>query len=157
MSSFGPLAGVRYGLLGLPLAFVALPLYVLLPNLYARTFGVPLATLGAVLLGHVSRGPELESALRETANIVASACLSAIGKLTRWKLLPTVPDLHRGTAREVVSAALRETEGVQTSPVVVLEARFSAASGATSPRRSCGSPASSTRASRTARSPRSST
>ena len=51
MSSFGPLAGLRYGLLGLPLAFVALPLYVLLPNHYARAFGVPLATLGAVLLG----------------------------------------------------------------------------------------------------------
>jgi GPH family glycoside/pentoside/hexuronide:cation symporter len=43
--------GWRYGLLGLPLAFVALPLYVLLPNYYARTFGVPLATLGALLLG----------------------------------------------------------------------------------------------------------
>ena len=39
-----------YGLLGLPLAFVALPLYVILPNHYAREFGVPLATLGAVLL-----------------------------------------------------------------------------------------------------------
>lgn len=39
-----------YGLLGLPLAFVALPLYVLLPNHYARAFGVPLAALGAVLL-----------------------------------------------------------------------------------------------------------
>jgi Na+/melibiose symporter-like transporter len=43
--------GLRYGLLGLPLAFVALPLYVVLPNHYAREFGVPLATLGAVLLG----------------------------------------------------------------------------------------------------------
>ncbi|MDB5964941.1 MAG: transporter [Polaromonas sp.] len=43
--------GVAYGLLGLPLAFVALPLYVILPNHYARAFGVPLATLGAVLLG----------------------------------------------------------------------------------------------------------
>ena len=43
--------GLRYGLLGLPLAFVALPLYVILPNHYAREFGVPLATLGAVLLG----------------------------------------------------------------------------------------------------------
>jgi len=43
--------GWRYGLMGLPLAFVALPLYVLLPNYYAREFGVPLATLGAVLLG----------------------------------------------------------------------------------------------------------
>ncbi|HYW56949.1 MAG TPA: MFS transporter [Polaromonas sp.] len=38
-------------MLGLPLAFVALPLYVILPNHYAREFGVPLATLGAVLLG----------------------------------------------------------------------------------------------------------
>ena len=42
--------GLRYGLLGLPLAFVALPLYVVLPNHYAREFGAPLATLGAVLL-----------------------------------------------------------------------------------------------------------
>jgi Na+/melibiose symporter-like transporter len=40
-----------YGLLGLPLAFVALPLYVILPNHYAREFGVPLATLGLLLLG----------------------------------------------------------------------------------------------------------
>ena len=37
--------GVRYGALGLPLAFVALPLYVVLPNHYASTFGIPLATL----------------------------------------------------------------------------------------------------------------
>ena len=43
--------GVRYGLLGLPLAFCALPLYVLMPNLYARQWDVSLAALGAVLLG----------------------------------------------------------------------------------------------------------
>ena len=43
--------GLRYGALALPLAFVALPLYVLLPSLYAREFGVPLGVLGAVLLG----------------------------------------------------------------------------------------------------------
>ena len=43
--------GLRYGLLGLPLAFCALPLYVLMPNLYARQWGVSLATLGALLLG----------------------------------------------------------------------------------------------------------
>jgi Na+/melibiose symporter-like transporter len=48
---FGWHSGWRYGLMGLPLAFVALPLYVLLPNHYARTFGVPLASLGALLLG----------------------------------------------------------------------------------------------------------
>lgn len=43
--------GLPYGALGLPLAFVALPLYVVLPHHYADTFGVPLALLGAVLLG----------------------------------------------------------------------------------------------------------
>ncbi len=42
--------GSRYGALGLPLAFVALPLYVVLPNHYAGALGVPLALLGAVLL-----------------------------------------------------------------------------------------------------------
>ena len=43
-------AGLAYGALGLPLAFVALPLYVVLPNHYAERFGVPLAALGGVLL-----------------------------------------------------------------------------------------------------------
>ena len=43
--------GLCYGALGLPLAFVALPLYVVLPNHYASEFGIPLATLGALLLG----------------------------------------------------------------------------------------------------------
>ncbi len=47
----GWLQGVTYGGLGLPLAFVALPLYVILPNHYASAFGIPLATLGALLLG----------------------------------------------------------------------------------------------------------
>ena len=43
--------GLLYGLLGLPLAFVALPLYVILPNHYAREFGMSLGLLGAILLG----------------------------------------------------------------------------------------------------------
>lgn len=43
-------SGAAYGALGLPLAFVALPLYVVLPNHYAAQFGVPLAALGGVLL-----------------------------------------------------------------------------------------------------------
>jgi Na+/melibiose symporter-like transporter len=46
-----PLQGLAYGALGLPLAFVALPLYVLLPAHYGATLGVPLAALGALLLG----------------------------------------------------------------------------------------------------------
>jgi GPH family glycoside/pentoside/hexuronide:cation symporter len=44
-------AGLAYGGLALPLAFVALPLYVVLPNHYATQYGVPLALLGALLLG----------------------------------------------------------------------------------------------------------
>lgn len=50
-NAFGARNGLAYGLLGFALAFAALPLYVVLPNYYAREFGVPLATLGAVLLG----------------------------------------------------------------------------------------------------------
>jgi len=46
-----PRQGLTYGALGLPLAFVALPLYVVLPNHYASVYGVPLAALGALLLG----------------------------------------------------------------------------------------------------------
>jgi GPH family glycoside/pentoside/hexuronide:cation symporter len=49
-ASLGRAQGLAYGLLGLPLAFVALPLYVQLPAHYAGEFGVPLAQLGALLL-----------------------------------------------------------------------------------------------------------
>ncbi|AKJ07796.1 chemotaxis protein CheC [Archangium gephyra] len=67
---------------------------------------------------------ERESALSEAANIVASACLSAIGTLTGWRLLPTVPELVRGAAGLVVSRAVTEAQGGDR--VVVLETRFSA-------------------------------
>ena len=43
-------SGLAYGLLGFPLAFAALPLYVVLPNYYARSFGLSLATVGALLM-----------------------------------------------------------------------------------------------------------
>jgi Na+/melibiose symporter-like transporter len=42
--------GVSYGLLALPLSFVALPMYVNLPHTYATHYAVPLTTLGLVLL-----------------------------------------------------------------------------------------------------------
>ena len=51
VGAFGKRNGLAYGFLGLPLAFVALPLYVILPNYYAKSFGITLATLGAILLG----------------------------------------------------------------------------------------------------------
>lgn len=43
-------SGLSYGALGLPLAFVALPLYVVLPAHYATQFAMPLAWLGALML-----------------------------------------------------------------------------------------------------------
>lgn len=42
---------LAYGLLGLPLAFAALPVYVHAPRFYAETAGMELALLGAILLG----------------------------------------------------------------------------------------------------------
>ena len=42
---------LAYGLLGLPLAFAALPIYVHVPHYYAETAGMQLALLGAILLG----------------------------------------------------------------------------------------------------------
>jgi glycoside/pentoside/hexuronide:cation symporter, GPH family len=45
------MTGWAYGALGAPLAFVALPLYVVLPQYYSSQFGVALGVLGALLLG----------------------------------------------------------------------------------------------------------
>lgn len=42
---------LAYGLLGLPLAFAALPIYVHVPRYYAEVSGMPLALLGVILLG----------------------------------------------------------------------------------------------------------
>ncbi len=69
---------------------------------------------------------ERDSVVAETANIVASACLSAMGRLTGWRLVPTVPTVRRGSADGVVSEAMGQVEG-DASRVVVLEARFLAA------------------------------
>lgn len=43
-------------------------------------------------------------ALSETSNILASAALTAVSQLTRFRLLPSVPTLLEGTADEVVKA-----------------------------------------------------
>lgn len=53
MSTAAPLPAtllLRYGLFALPLAMVALPLYVAVPQFYAMHCGLPLALIGAVLL-----------------------------------------------------------------------------------------------------------
>ena len=79
-----------------------------------------------ILLNEASEG-ELEgaqkSAIGEVANIVASACLSAIAKLAGFKLTPSVPRLIQDSAGSVIDSLSREANGDQ--PAVVLEARFS--------------------------------
>ncbi len=88
----GWLQGLRYGGLGLPLAFVALPLYVVLPNHYAAEFGIPLATLGVLLLGarlldavadpwigRLADGWFAHSARRVLTMAVAAALVLALG------------------------------------------------------------------------------
>jgi GPH family glycoside/pentoside/hexuronide:cation symporter len=50
MNRLSPGQLLAYGLFGLPLAMVALPIYVYLPQFYAERAGLPLAQIGAVLL-----------------------------------------------------------------------------------------------------------
>ncbi len=81
----------------------------------------------AALLVNGPHGPGLEevhrSALTEAANIVASACLSAIGTLTGFRLVPSVPTLSECRGAAALDEALRQLdEGAGV--VVALEARF---------------------------------
>lgn len=85
------------------------------------------STLESLLLGgQPAEQAERDSVVAEVANIVASACLSAVGRLTGWKLMPTVPGLKRCGAREALDAAVGGE--ANASGMVVLEARFQAAS-----------------------------
>ena len=89
--------GLGYGLLGLPLAFVALPLYVILPNHYAREFAAPLAALGAVLLGArlidavldpiIGRWVDRLFARSVAAVLTATAIAAVVLALGLWGLL----------------------------------------------------------------------
>ena len=50
MRSLSCSALISYGLLGLPLAMVALPVYLYVPQFYAESFGLSLAMIGSALL-----------------------------------------------------------------------------------------------------------
>ncbi len=86
--------GVRYGALGLPLAFVALPLYVVLPNHYATEFGIPLATLGAVLLG----ARALDAVADPLIGRAADGWLARGGRRAWWVILMAAVVLAAGFA-----------------------------------------------------------
>jgi glycoside/pentoside/hexuronide:cation symporter, GPH family len=89
--------GVAYGALGFPLAFASLPLYVALPHYYATEMGVPLATLGLLLL--ITRlldalvdpwlGQWIDRVLSSSTNCVwpvgvVAACALALGMTALW-------------------------------------------------------------------------
>lgn len=82
-----PMQTAAYAFMGLPLAFVALPIYVHLPGLYAG-FGLPLATIGAVLLA-----ARLQDALVDP---LIGAWSDGIGR--RRALLLGLPPLAAGFA-----------------------------------------------------------
>lgn len=63
-------------------------------------------------------------AFSEVSNILASACLSAIGTLTGFKLLPSVPTVKQDSAGRVVAGELAFRKVGVNDVVVVLEARF---------------------------------
>ena len=51
MHDMGAGSIIAYGLLGIPLAFAALPIYIHVPHLYATATGMELSVLGGILLG----------------------------------------------------------------------------------------------------------
>jgi chemotaxis protein CheC len=83
--------------------------------------------LSAQLLGRGTSeealSPEAHDALQETANIVASAYLSALAAMTGTQLIPSVPSLtHGGVEAAANDMALR----LGGPPAVVLNVRFAA-------------------------------
>ena len=80
--------------------------------------------LSARLLRRPTAGGPLSadetSALNEAANIVASACLTGIGRLLNLKLLPSPPDLAEGAVETLLGGKGASFDAV------VMEARFAA-------------------------------
>jgi glycoside/pentoside/hexuronide:cation symporter, GPH family len=76
--------GLSYGSLGMALAFVALPLYVLLPNHYAREYGVGLSTLGVILLGARLLDALIDPALGRWADRLFGKSVGAVLMTASW-------------------------------------------------------------------------
>lgn len=98
---------------------------VMWPLAHARSLAELLT--GDVLEGDVVDDAAARSALAEVGNIVGSACLSAIGTLSRLRLLPSIPSLSASTARAVAEAIISDAASGERA--VVLEARFLTAHG----------------------------
>lgn len=73
--------------------------------------------------GQPSARPLQLSAIAEAGNIVASACLNAIGTFTGFRLLPSTPTLSQDTAGAILHSTVRDLQS-DSGMVTVLEARF---------------------------------
>lgn len=85
---------IAYGALALPLAALNLPLYVYLPTFYSTRLGVPLATVGAVLL------------IARLFDMATDPLLGEIGDRARSRLGRRRPWLVAGTPLLLVSMGL---------------------------------------------------
>ena len=83
--------------------------------------------LSAQLLNDANRRQVELSAICEAGNIVASACLNAIGSFTGLRLLPSTPTAWRDLAGPALRMTTRDLE-CEAGVVMVLEARFVACS-----------------------------
>jgi Na+/melibiose symporter-like transporter len=72
---------LAYGLLGLPLAFAALPVYVHVPRYYAETTGISLALLGGILLAARLLDAGIDPLLGWLADRVARPVMVAVALL----------------------------------------------------------------------------
>jgi Na+/melibiose symporter-like transporter len=84
---------LAYGVLGLPLAFAALPIYVHVPHFYAETGGMELAVLGGILLGARLLDAGIDPWLGWLADRVSRPRMLAVA------LLPLRSDLSRCSIR----------------------------------------------------------
>jgi Na+/melibiose symporter-like transporter len=88
---------LAYGLLGLPLAFAALPVYVHVPRYYAETAGLDLALLGAILLGARLLDAGIDPWLGALADRVSRPTMVAVALLpfaVGFVALLNPPDTH---------------------------------------------------------------
>lgn len=123
----GPWAGTRYGALAFALAFLALPLYVNLPEHYASVHGLSLTLLGAVLLGtrvlDALLDPFIGQAVdaifkRSTTGAWWLAALAALGVGAGFALLFTLPPGTPGLQAWLVGALLLSYTALSVLTVV---------------------------------------
>ena len=95
-------SGLFYGLLGLPLAFAALPLYVVLPHHYARSFGLPLATVGVLLMAVRLVDAVVEPWLGRASDALFARSARAVllaGAVAAWASSPSLTVISGTTGR----------------------------------------------------------